>query len=78
MKHCDNCAFGVRRWPSPAAYIIECHNNSPVSIVEEIGKKETYHVGDVVVLEPIMGPVAKWPQVGRDDFCGEWEMKDAS
>jgi hypothetical protein len=77
-EHCDNCAFGLRRWPSPDAYVVECHKHAPESIIEEIGKNETGRIGDMIMLEPIVGPAAKWPQVKRDDFCGEWEMKDAS
>ena len=78
-EHCANCHFGVRRLgvlfrgPEP----IECHKKAPVSVIENIGSRQTGSLGDMAFMEPIKGPVAKWPIVQPDDFCGEWELQDA-
>ncbi len=77
VENCDNCAFGVKRYAFGAASI-ECHKKAPVAIVEKVGDRETsFRIGDIVMMEPIMGPVARWPSVQSTDFCGEWELQDA-
>jgi hypothetical protein len=76
-EHCNNCAFGMMRWPTPDRYIVECHKRAPITIIEVVNHRETDRVGDIIITEPVHGPVAKWPEVNRDDFCGEWELKGA-
>jgi hypothetical protein len=62
--HCENCRFAAEI-PRETVMVI-CRRYPPQVIVKtEADERDTYHrVED------------RWPEVGRDDWCGEWQPKE--
>src|SRR3954468_7323680 len=78
VENCGNCAFGVKRWMHHYQET-RCHKNAPIVFHGVTG--QTSHMigeGPMYQVKDIMGPVTAWPTVAVTDFCGEWELQDAT
>jgi len=81
VENCKNCAFGVQDPGSVYGYRY-CHRRPPVVYEGITGLRfedvwsHGYRIGSEA--KEIRGPITAWPKVGDSDFCGEFELKDAS
>lgn len=78
VENCSNCVFGLEREKHGLA-LRHCHKHPPI-VFEGVtgGHYTSTGVEGFLQLHETRGPVTAWPQVRDDDFCGEFELKDAS
>lgn len=79
IENCINCAFGIREYQHHSAYR-RCHRHAPIVFEGVVGTKETPtgSAGSLIWVQDIKGPVTAWPTVQDTDFCGDFELKDAT
>ena len=73
IECCNTCAFGRVKFGAT----LSCHKRPPI-VFNGVVRQEHQVVGPLATVRDVMGAVTAWPEVVSTDFCGEWELKDAT